>query len=187
MPRRPLQDLLVELRGELVGFLHKEAGPVLRRFETAEDLYQGVASKALEAQNRFEYRTPGEARAWLYRIARNHIADRYKHWLALKRRSGQVLRFELSHSAEGGAPEPRASQTGPSTFALRREQLVLATRALSMLLDRDRELVQWNAEGIPLSEQAERAGMNYHALAQASRRALERFRKIFDLVARRQA
>ena len=60
------------------------------------------------------------------------MADRRDHWSALKRRSGALLRYTASVTRTTdprAVAEPAAAISGPSTFAARREQLVLATRA----------------------------------------------------------
>jgi len=72
-----------------------------------------------------------------------------------------LLRFERSRTGNLGTRpglDPPASQTSPSMFVAPREQLVLAVPALDLLLDRDRDLVGWAAEGLPLAEQARRPG-----------------------------
>ena len=50
--------------------------------------------------------------------------------------------------------------------------------------ERDRNLVQMASEGVPLREQAERLQLSYAAVQKAGLRALERFRKAYELVAR---
>lgn len=75
--------------------------------------------------------------------------------------------------------------TGSSTFAARREHLRLAVLALAALPPRDRDLVRRTSEDVPIEEQAKSLGLSYDAAKQARLRALERFRKAFDLATRR--
>jgi DNA-directed RNA polymerase specialized sigma24 family protein len=63
--------------------------------------------------------------------------------------------------------------------------LKLALEALATLLPKDRDLVRWSSEAVPLEEQAERLGISYDAAKQARLRALERFRKAYELSTRR--
>lgn len=178
-----LEQALTRHRSELLGFLRRHAGSAVLRFESPEDLMQGVFTRAIEAAEGFEERNDDSTRAWLFRLARNYLVDRNRHWLATKRRSGQVLRFEMSRSGESTpALDPMASQTSPSQFAMRREQLILAARAMNLLMDRDRDLVTWTAQGMSLSDQAERLGIGYDAAAKASQRAQNRFRDVYRLV-----
>jgi RNA polymerase sigma factor (sigma-70 family) len=174
--------MLVLHRPDMLAFVTKEARGLLR-FESAEDLTQGVHLRALERGGGFEYRGDTEFFAWVYRLARTYLADRRSHWSALKRRSGRLLRLTAGvGDSLGAVGEPPGSRTGPSTFAARREQIVLATKALDLLLPRDRDLVRWSGEGLTTEEQAERLGISAEAAGRARRRALTRFRKTFRLV-----
>ena len=175
-------DLLEEFRGDLQSYLARHAGWILR-FETAEDLLQGLHVRALERGKGFRYQGREPFLKWLYTVARTYLADRHAYWSALKRRSASLLRLTA-----GGTPrdpdsvrEPAGKRTGPSTFADRREQLAIAVKALAVLPDRDRKLVRWSSEGVDLKEQAERLGLGYEACKRARQRALERFRKAFRL------
>ena len=60
-----------------------------------------------------------------------------------------------------------------------------ATRALHRMQPRDRMLVQWMSESVPLEEQAERLDMTYAAVQRAGLRAVERFRKVYELIVSR--
>lgn len=189
--RALIEAALVELREGLTGFLARNASVTLLRFETAEDLYQGFASQALGRSTRFEDRGEGSAAAWLYELGRNYLYDRHRHWSALKRGSGKILRSGLGapissmgQPSRGGSSEPTASQTGPATIASKREELVLAARALALLLPRDRQLVEWSAQGMPVNEMAAELGLTPDAASKARNRALERLRKTHELVLR---
>ncbi len=160
-------------------------GSGLLRFESAEDLVQGVHARALEADG-FRYEGERPFLSWLYTLARRHIADRHAHWSALKRGSGRVLRLTFSdapRSHTSAMPQPAAALAGPSTFAANREALVLAAKSLDALPDRDRDLVRWMSEGVPLDQQAERLTCSYAAVQRASLRAVERFRKAYSVLA----
>jgi len=75
--------------------------------------------------------------------------------------------------------------TGPATFADRRAQMEVATRALGLLPGRDRELVQALSRGLSIEETAERMGISHAAAQRARLRAQERFRQTYELVMRR--
>ena len=180
-----LEQLLLARRSELLGFLRRHASPAVLRYESPEDLTQAVLARALESAHNFEARDADATRAWLLRIARNYLTDRTRYWMALKRRSGKVLRFEMSRSGssdEAVAWDPRASQTSPSQFAIRREQLITAAKAMNLLMERDRNLVTWTSHQIPISEQAQKLNLSYEATAKASRRAQQRFRDVYRLI-----
>ena len=181
-----MSDLVAYLQAheeDLVSYLARHAGWILR-YETVEDLLQGLHLRMLERGGEFDYRGREAFLKWIYAVARTFLADRSDYWSALKRKSAGLLRL-----TSGGTPsdprairEPAGTRTGPSTFASRREQLAQAVRALAVLLPRDRDLVRWSSEDVPLEEQAGRLGITYNALKQARFRALERYRKAYALL-----
>lgn len=181
-----LGELLDRHRGRVAGLVRGEARGLLR-WETEDDLVQGIVLRALERGGSFRWRDEPSFLAWIRRIGETYLVDRRAHWGALKRGCGRVLRLATAGvSGDGHDPrEPAADATGPSTFAARREMIALATRALDLLLPRDRDLVRWSSEGVPLEEQAKRLAIPYETAGKARQRAIERFRKTFALVGRR--
>ena len=178
-----LDELLVSQRPRLARMLARE-GRALLRYETVDDLVQGVQVRALKARERFAWRGDAEFHAWLAGIARQHVADRLDYWKALRRGSRTVVRLTVSSVAgDGSVPAPAAAEKGPATRALRREQLLLITRARALLSPRDQELVRLAADGIALEEQACRLGIGHDAAQRASHRAFERLRKIARVLA----
>lgn len=178
---------LVAQRDALAGFVRKRAGRLLLRLETAEDLAQGICAHLLERGARPHDGEEAAQRAWLYTASERWLSDRRDHWSALKRRGGEVLRLAGgAHDSVDLAAvrELAASVTGPSTFAVRREQLALAAFALDMLLPRDRALVEGLCAGLDLAEQAAALALGRDAAEKARQRALARFRACFE-VARR--
>jgi DNA-directed RNA polymerase specialized sigma24 family protein len=178
-----LPSLLVRYADRIAVIVRHEARGLLR-YETEEDLVQGAHLRALQQAGEFRWQGEAPFLSWLRRIAETHLADRREYWYALKRRSGRVLRLTRGGSETqggGGEPEPAATATGPSTFAARRERVLLVARVLDALLPRDRDLVRWTADSVPLEDQATRLGLAYEAAGKARQRALERFRKAFAL------
>ena len=155
------------------------------RFETVDDLVQGIHQEALRSARRFESRSENEFLAWMYTIARRWIAARRVHWFALKRNCGKVFRLTWSGPGAGQSSyrlDPADTATGPSTFAFRRERLVVATKALALLLPRDQDIVRWTTGGMSAQEQAARLGLSHDAALRAQHRALERLRKAYRVV-----
>lgn len=184
MTQDDLARRLVARHRDLERFVASNAAGLVR-FESAEDLVQGVHARALERGGSFVLRSEKEFLAWLHTLARSYLADRRAHWAALKRGSGRLVRLTGGASRSGDAAavrEPASTNTGPSTFASRREQVALAVRALALLLPRDRDLVKWHTEGVPLDEQAARLGVSYEAAQRAALRAIERFRKAYRVI-----
>ncbi|HKE00329.1 MAG TPA: sigma-70 family RNA polymerase sigma factor [Planctomycetota bacterium] len=184
----PSLSTLLERHRDALRAIVTRRGSGLLRFESADDLVQGVQIRALEGRAHFAYRGERAFTGWLARIAAQHIAHRHKHWRALRRGAGRVVRLGASESLriEGGAgaPEPAVSATGPPTAAFRREQVEVATQALAMLFPRDRDLVAWISEDVSVEEIGRRLGLSPEAAKKARLRALERFRKTFELVTR---
>ncbi len=174
--------------GQLLGFVRREAGAALLRFDAPEDLVQGVHQEALRAAAQFEWRGEEAFLGWLYQIARRHMSGRRDYWFALKRNCVGALRLTWTGS-DGSVRQANLADTatGPATFAQRREQLVLMTRAIALLLPRDREIVRWTSDGVSLEDQALRLGVTADAAARARSRAIERLRKTFELVSRKAA
>ena len=185
-PATDLESLLVQHDTTLLVFLGHEASGLLR-FESLEDLAQGVHLRALGRRDSFHFLGEQPFLAWLRAIARHHIADRHEHWSAIKRHSGKVVRYTLSgsHTDDSwGALLPADSRSGPGTFASRRELLILVSRALGLLPPRDRDLVRWMSEGVAIEAQASQLNISYAAAQRAGLRAVERLRKTFELVRR---
>lgn len=187
-PVTELPALLVVHAEWLRAFLKEHARGLLS-LETLDDLVQGTHARALAERERFAYRGEPEFRAWLATLARRHVADRADHYKAGKRCAARVLRLTLSdgdRSAAGAtsARSPASSRPGPSTIAERKELVVLAIKAMAALPPRDRELVRWTADGVPLKEQAERLGIAHDAAQRAAHRAFDRLRQLFELARR---
>lgn len=173
-----LGRLLEERQRELEEFLAPRAGWLLR-YESLEDLAQGVRVRAIERGSSFSYEGEAAFFSWLHRVARSHLADRANYWSALKRRSAALLRLTAGDPGTAAAGMPASTWTGPETVAHRKELLTMAVQVLATLPERDARLVRWSSEGVELHAQAERLGISYEAARKASRRALERYREAY--------
>ena len=103
----------------------------------------------------------------------------------MKRNAGPLLRVTLAEGTDARGVNPAARATGPTTFADRRAQMEVATRALGLLPARDRALVEAISSGLSVEETAERLGISSAAAQRARLRAKERFRSTFALAMRR--
>lgn len=182
-----LSDLLVLHHDALCVYVGSRGGRLLR-YETVDDLVQGVVVRALERGAEFRFQGEERFLAWMYTVARSFLADRHAHWLALRRRPAGLFRL-LQNDSETGDPhavrEPAIDATGPSTFASRREQITLALRALDLLFPRDRDLVRWTTQGLSVEEIAARLDVAPNTAVQARGRALGRLRKAHRIVTAR--
>lgn len=175
----PFEELLERSRPELVGFMGGHGGHLLR-LESPEDLAQGALLDALHVADGFRYEGDDAFMAWLRVIARQHLARRREHWATAKRRAISLLRID-ARAGDTSAPgvDPTASQTGPRTFAERREQLALAMRAVSTLGERDRTLIEAVVQDTSISALAQQLGVSEAAAQRARLRAVDRFRRAF--------
>lgn len=178
-----LDALLVTHREEIVRMARHHGGGLLR-YESAEDLAQGVQMNALKAAEHFEYQGTNPFLGWIRQLVRQHVARRHEYWSAQKRDAGAMLRVSSGDHSETGASgyHPPADLTGPATFADRREQLLLAMKALEILSEKDQQIVRWVRENRPTAEIAEDLGVSLQAAEKARTRAMERFRKTYALV-----
>ena len=126
-----LDDLLLRHRDDLAAFVARHAGRLLR-YESTEDLVQGMHVRALERGSTFRYEGEKPFFAWMYTLARGYLADRHAHWGALRRSPRTLLRLARAGGGSDGVAEPPGDDTGPSTFADRRESLTLAVKALGL-------------------------------------------------------
>lgn len=181
-----LLPLLERTRGTLTAYLEREARGLLAR-ESIDDVVQGVHVRALRQAEQLQIRSDGEFFNWLKIVARQHVLDRQKYWSALRRQGGAMLRITAapsSTSAGGSGIDPAANVTGPATYAMRREMVELAGKAVKTLLPRDQELVRYSTDGMPIEQIASLLGLSYDAAEQARRRAMERFKKAYELLTR---
>ena len=175
-----LPDLLSAHRATLVRFFERK-GAYLKRYEAAEDLAQGVHLHALRYADRFEYQGDPQFVSWLLQLARQHLANRIAHWKALKRDAGPMMRITFS----GTGVQPAADAIGPSTHASQKEQLNTAALAMDGLPPRDRELVKLMSAGASIADIAAQMDMTETATQRARLRAIDRFRKIYEIVERK--
>jgi RNA polymerase sigma factor (sigma-70 family) len=179
----PVAELLERHAADITAIVRREAGTLLT-WESADDLVQGAHARVLERAGSFTWQGPEAALAWIRATARSHLAHRREHWRALRRKPAALLRLTLSDDeTRAAAPLPADTSTGPATFAARREALELAVRALDLLLERDRELVRGAMEGRSAAELGASLGLSAESAGRAQRRALDRLRRTFRILA----
>jgi RNA polymerase sigma-70 factor (ECF subfamily) len=122
----------------------------------AEDLVQDIFLKTLRQGSRFC--TVQNARAWLYEVARNALADRLR-----------VAREMVELPQDLQAPDEQAAAVDELTACL--------PRVLSELSAEDREAITLcDLEGMPQAEYARRKGLSLSAAKSRLQRARQRLR-----------
>ncbi len=174
-------------RDQLGKWVEREARGLLKR-ESVDDVVAGIHARALSQLEGFELRTDAEGFNWLKTIARQHVLDRQKYFAALRRQGGEMLR--ITSASLGDTPDARPGvqvagrMTGQVTYAMRREAIDLAAKAIASLLPRDQEIVRRTVDGASVEDVAKEFRMSYDAAEQARRRAMERFKKAYELLSR---
>lgn len=181
MPSPRLTELIVERSQDLDRLVRRYAGALLTR-ETIEDLAQTVRLKLLESEATFEWRGDAAFHSWLETVVRNELNARRTYWNAARRAAGHLLRITSNPGMTGGGIQPRADATGPVSFAERRDQVDLAVRAIETLLPRDQEILEMERAGASIADIASKLALSEAAAGKARQRALERFRRAFELI-----
>ncbi len=180
-----LEQLILERSNHVEAVVRRHAGSLLR-LETVDDLAQGARLSILQSIDVFEWRGDEAFDGWVATVVRNHLNDRRAYWNAARRNAGHLLRVSLAGPQSGVAMgiEPISSRTGPLTFAERRDQVDVAMQALATLLPRDQELLELERQGATVEEIATALDLTPGSAGRARLRALDRFRRAYDLFER---
>jgi RNA polymerase sigma-70 factor (ECF subfamily) len=128
---------------------------------TAEELYQEIWMRAIEARGRYEVRS--KFTTWLYTIAHNRLVD---HW----RRGGLSLVSLDDHDAPSSMPDP-------AHHAEAREALARFAAALERLPPAQREAFLLHEEaGLTVPEIAAATGSNEEAAKSRLRYAMTKLK-----------
>lgn len=175
-PNEELRDRLMRAMPSLRRFLSERARRLVA-LESIEDLLQGLIAHVLEVEGRFQYRGEEEFLGWLRKVAKQHIANRARYWRVRKNVVRRLLR-EPSSSEPGGRLEPILDRMGPVTLALLKEEVLLLTKTLSLLLPRDQKILACVAQGGTLEDVAELLAVGHEAAKKARQRALGRLQEL---------
>ena len=127
---------------------------------------------------------PAAFHVWLEAVVRNELNARRAYWNAARRAAGHLLRITSGPvTRAGGGLNPSAAATGPLSFAERRDQVDVALRAAETLLPRDQAILEMERKGGSIAEIAAEFAMSKAAAGKARQRALDRFRRAFELIA----
>jgi RNA polymerase sigma-70 factor (ECF subfamily) len=129
----------------------------------AEDAASAVFLKALHALPDFRDRE-GSFRTWLFRIAHNEVADRYRR---------RTRRPEASLDLVAGLIDPAAS---PEEVALAADAASRLRALLGTLPPREREVLELRLAGLSTTEIASVLGIREQSVWTAQSRALARMR-----------
>jgi RNA polymerase sigma-70 factor (ECF subfamily) len=137
----------------------------LREPMLAEDAASDVFIAALRAWPRIDRHA--DVRQWLFRVAKNVVADHYRAVRRRERLSSVLGRMRVSSSA-----------SDPETIVGLRDDLRLVGQAITRLSRRDRVLLGLRVAGdLPHGDIARVMGMSEAAVRVAIHRALKRIRE----------
>ena len=146
----------------------------IRERAIAEELYQEIWMRVIEARGRYEVKA--KFTTWLYTIAHNRLTD---HW---RKRGLSVVSLD-AESGEGRAPlEPSAGPAGDPLRQLEgREKLARFSRALEALPPAQREAFLLHEEtGMSIGEIAHATGAGEAAAKSRLRYALSKLKEAVD-------
>jgi RNA polymerase sigma-70 factor (ECF subfamily) len=146
----------------------------------ASEVVQDALLEAHTAAGQFRGSTEPEYRAWLRTILARKLTDAVRHFGRLKRDVAREVSIEASLHDSACRLEAflAAQQTGPSTDAARREQVLQLAGALERLPEDQRLAVELHhLQGCPLADAAQRMGRTKASVAGLLRRGLKQLRE----------
>ena len=145
-------------RGPLYRYILRLAGDPA----TANDLYQGSWEKIIKSRGRYKASAP--FKAWMYRIAHNHVMDHFRR----RRPEGDADPDEVSSKQ----PQPDEQMTSQN----RREELLAAINSLPA--DQKDALILKMETGLDLQTIAEVTGVNPETAKSRLRYAVKKLKQI---------
>ena len=150
------------------GALYRFVLRSIRERAIAEELYQEIWMRAIEARGRYEVQA--KFSTWLYTIAHNRLVD---HW---RKRGLQLVSLDQE---ETGAAEPHAAADyEPHRILEAKQSLARFARALDALPPAQREVFLLHHEAdLSLAEIAQATGANEEAAKSRLRYALSKLKE----------
>lgn len=125
------EALYARHRGPLYRYLLRQVGDAA----TANDLYQGTWEKIVKARGR--YRASAPFRAWMYRIAHNHLMDHFRRQRPADDRPVDSIEASTAGPEERAAGEARVTDLAAAIAQLPAEQKDTLVLKLESGLDLD--------------------------------------------------
>jgi len=139
----------------------------VRERAVAEELYQDIWIRAIEARGR--YQVQSKFTTWLYTIAHNRLVD---HW---RKRGLQLVALEAEDPA---ADAPAPDDYEPQRIAEAKQELELFVRALAALPPAQREVFLMHQEAdMSMAEIARATGSNEEAAKSRLRYAVSKLKR----------
>jgi RNA polymerase sigma-70 factor (ECF subfamily) len=150
------------------GALYRFVARSIRDRAQAEELYQEIWMRVIEARGRYEVQA--KFTTWLYTVAHNRLVD---HW----RKRGLAL-VSLDQEESGGIDPPAGADYEPHRILEAKQGLARFARALEALPPAQREAFLLHEEaGMSVAEIAHATGANEQAAKSRLRYALQKLRE----------
>lgn len=174
---RPIEDY----RDYLLLLVRVQLGARLRAKLDASDVVQQAILHAHQKQAQFRGETEGEWMAWLRAILANALAAAARRFDTQARDPGRErsLEGELERSSSRLEFLMAADQTSPSERAVRGEELLFLARAIALLPEDQRQVVELHyLKGLAVAAVAEEIGRTRPAVVGLLFRGLKRLREL---------
>jgi RNA polymerase sigma-70 factor (ECF subfamily) len=175
--------LLERCREYLCMLARFRLGPRLQAKLDPSDLVQQTLLKAHEKQHQFRGRTPAELMAWLRQILANQLAEAARKFGAEARdlTREESLQADLDGSSARLQAWLSADQTSPSQCAIREEQVLRLTQALTELpADQRRAIELHHLQGHPVAEVSRLMERGQEAVVGLLYRGLKKLRRLLE-------
>jgi RNA polymerase sigma-70 factor (ECF subfamily) len=162
------ERILASLPG-LTRFVRRRMGPELAARESASDIVQSTCRELLRNASGYHDRGEASFQNWLRSAAEHKLANRARHWRAVRRADGELAPGERPPEAHSPAAED------PLQEALLREEAERLRRAFASLPEEYRRvLVRFQIEGATQAEIGAELGRSSEAVRKLVARALAR-------------
>ena len=176
-----LQALLQQHLPALLAYIRLNSDALTRQHESCADVAQSVCRDALADLAGFEYRGEGAFCNWLCKRALAKLANRRRHYLALKRDVGRERPLAAADS-QAGIAALYASLASPSEAAIASETVARMERAFDRLTDDQRQVINLaRVVGLGHDEVAAEMGRSEGAVRTLLHRALAKLGRLMDL------
>ena len=152
------EELYERHRGPLYRYIFRQVGNAT----LANDLYQGSWEKIIKARGRYKRSAP--FKAWMYRIAHNHVMDHF-------RRERPTVDVQTEEMADG--------QDGPVELIVEEKRQQHLTAAIKSLPFEQKDTLMLKLEtGLDLQAIADVTGVNRETAKSRLRYAVRKLRKV---------
>lgn len=173
--RNAYDELFARVTDRLLLFVEIRLGKGLRSKLDPMDVLQETYFAAYRSFDRFESRSEGAFCRWLYWIVDNRIRDLADHFGSQKRRA------DLKRTDSKLLERLRATNTGPSTACVRREDHSFLSEAIAKLEEDERQvlLLRFFQEQT-FAEIASALGCSERSAGRLYRRSLAKIGSLFE-------